>query len=136
MSAATSTEEIPERCIVCESWTQSHPVPRGWLCHTCLLEHDPETIREALPVPPRPDLAVDDVVECFACGHEHTLRDAHTPGYNHVGAIADGTPIDGFDAVVVVSCPRCTTATEYLTTEDAALDVVEELELAPGEVGA
>lgn len=120
-----------ESCVVCGSSTRSHPVPAGVLCHTCLTEEDEADILDELPVPPVHDLDADTDLACSWCDHEHTPREVNVRGRNFVTAAVEAVPFDQLDAVLVVSCPHCTQATEYLTTERACLDVIEELHLQP-----
>ena len=132
----TDSRTVDEHCIVCGSWTRSHPVPNSWLCHTCLTERDETTILDALPVAPVPDVDADTQLECHWCGGENTPRAVNTPGKNFVVIAVHVTPFDRLEAVLIVSCPQCGHATEHLTTEDAALELsdavgLEVRDLAP-----
>lgn len=121
--------DLPETCVVCGKPTQSHPVPNGWLCHTCLTNRPNGEIFDALPVAPVPSLDPDTPLPCHWCEHEHTPRAVDTPGVNFMTVICGTTPFDALDAILILSCPRCAETTEYLTSSSAALDLVAALDL-------
>jgi DNA-directed RNA polymerase subunit RPC12/RpoP len=128
-SPATAGNQPEENCVVCGKPTTSHAVPAGWLCHTCLTEEDEDDVLDELAVPPVRDLDADTDLTCHWCGHEHTPREANTPGRNHVAAMLGESPFEALDALLIVSCPHCGRATEYLTTELSCRDVIEALDL-------
>jgi hypothetical protein len=118
---------IEQQCVVCDTPTKSHPVPNGYLCHSCLTEEDESVILDALPIAPRPALGVDSTVECCECENEHTIRDAHTPGGDVIRAGVGFSLFDSLTAFVWVSCPSCAVSTEYLTTEESAEELASTL---------
>ena len=118
---------VEKRCVCCGSPTKSHPAPNGYLCHSCVTERDEAEIFESLPTGVYPDLSGDSTVSCRECDSIHTLREAadETGNRTFIRVIFDRVPLDRFTAVVVVGCPRCTKATEYLTDKDGAETVAE-----------
>lgn len=116
---------IEKRCVCCDTPTQSHSVPNGYLCHSCLTDREEDEIFDCLGTGAHPDLAPDTVMTCSRCGNEHTLREADAGPGMFLRVIIGRVPFDSLSAEVVVSCPRCTKATEYLTAETAAETVVE-----------
>jgi hypothetical protein len=90
-------------------------------------ERDEAEIFESLPTGVYPDLSGDSTVSCRECDSIHTLREAadETGNRTFIRVIFDRVPLDRFTAVVVVGCPRCTKATEYLTDKDGAETVAE-----------
>lgn len=117
---------IEKRCVVCDSPTQSHPAPNGYLCHTCLTEHDEDEIFEHLGGVADPELSAASVFPCGCCGSIHTLHEATAGGGDFVRIIIGRVPFDSLTAEIVVSCPQCTKATEYLTSETAGENIAEE----------
>ena len=121
---------VPEQCVTCGKPTTSHPVPFGYVCHSCLKEVDDETILDAVKTEGVVEGGPDTTLECEACGIEYTPREAHTPGSNHVAILGGGmTTVAGYDTVLIASCPRCTLATEFYIDEASERSIQDGLGL-------
>lgn len=126
------TGDPPETCVACGKPTRSHPVPEGWLCHTCLVKRDETALLEELDVPTRPDLNADTDLACSTCGYVYTLREGYVPGSQTLILLVGASPFDALDAVLIGSCPRCTQASEWLTTTRAAEALATDLGIPLG----
>lgn len=127
MSFGSDTYGVEQVCVACGSPTKSHAVPNGYLCHSCLREHDEDTLFDSLPTDPLPKLSAETTVACHYCGTTHTIREVHIPGTETV-RVGRGFPVfDTLTSMLWVSCPSCAKATEYLTSAEGAETLADTL---------
>lgn len=115
------SEAVEQHCVRCGNWTKSHPIPMGWLCHSCATDDDvtTEEIHDILGervinLVERDSPAIP--VTCWWCETEHSLRDALTERIGLSGALARETLPEIFgekQSVVLVSCEECGKTSEY-----------------------
>lgn len=112
------SREVDTECVVCEKPTQSHMVPEGYLCHSCLSEESEERITGELAGNLAEGIELDSPMKCRQCSHRYRLNEAREKHGCQISVFVDLVPLPTFSTVVMVNCPRCRKTTEYLTTKD------------------
>lgn len=121
MSFETDSYGIRKECLLCGAPTQSRPAPNGYFCHSCVTANDEETLVGAGPVGAVPDAGRETTVRCMWCDETHKLSEADSSGCADTVRVGVGLPVfDRLRGLIFVSCPSCTKATEYPTTEEGA----------------
>jgi hypothetical protein len=113
-------------CYVCDKPTQSHPVPNGWVCHTCKRNTDQTVLKDALDIPPRPELTLESSIPCWWCEQTHSLTDA-IPSKEGI-LIGTGFPLlEDHTGFLIASCPDCLKSSDYLTTAECAERIADQV---------
>ena len=125
-------KQVEEECVVCESPTQSHNVPHGFVCHSCLTTLNEEDIFEELPVAPVHDFDADTTVTCYWCGNEHSINQS---GDRVVDRLVEVPVFETLSTTVWIGCPSCTRVTEVLIDDNTATRLSDEFEKPIGAFG-
>jgi len=126
MSFETDRVGHEKVCYVCDKPTQSHPVPNGWVCHTCKSNTEQTALKDALDIPPRPELTLESSVPCWWCEETNTLETM----INSKGAVLVGTGfhlLEDYTGLIIAPCPECLQISDYITTSDSSERIGREL---------
>jgi len=115
-----------KRCYICDTPTQSHPVPNGWMCHTCKREREQTALKDALDIQPRSDLTLETTLPCWWCGQNHLLTDK-IPSRESVFIGTGFHFLEEYTGFLIASCPNCLKSSDYLTTAESAERIAEQV---------
>jgi len=126
MSFDTDRVGHEKRCYICDTPTQSHPAPNGWVCHTCKSDTEQTTLKDALDIQPRGDLTLETRLPCWWCEQTHPLTDK-IPSSESLLIGTGFHLLENYTGFLIASCPDCLKSSDYLTTSESAERIADQV---------